>query len=462
MSSAEDIAKLCWQKGAQAVNNEDFDYATDMFYKSVTLVPDNLAYRQSLRTAEFKKYDNNMKGAGMMSRPKLVRIRSKVSRAKSKSNWDDVDKFAEEGLLLNPWDSGLNAAAGKACHQRGYNTVAIFAYQVAVGPGGEPDNINLQREFAKLLQADEKFKEAAVAWRKVHKLDPNDGEARSNETACQFEDARKVGRYDEAGSTRDVMPTHEVNKRLGTNPKNQQADAPGMDPEKDLLHAIRKEPDSIELHQKLGEFYKEKEQLEKAKETYQKALELSDDDQNIKEMIEDIELKQLAKKLENARNTATASPDDEALKKQAGKLARQLLDREIEIYAERTERYPQNKRLKFDLAKRFQRLKRWGEAIPLFQQASLDPRLEVEALVALGKCFLQDNKAQLAQKQFIKALPKISSEENPGTFKDLHYYLARIYEQAKKNEKAEDHYGEILAIDYDYKDVLARMEKMAE
>ncbi len=462
MSSAEDIAKLCWQKGAQAVNNEDYDYATDMFYKSVTLVPDNLAYRQSLRTAEFKKYDNNMKGAGMMSRPKLARIRSKVSRAKSKSNWDEVDKLAEEGLLLNPWDAGLNAAVGEACHQRGFNTVAIFAYQVAVGPGGEPDNITLQREFAKLLQADEKFKEAAVVWKKVHKLDPNDGEARSNETACQFEEARKAGRYDEAGSTRDVMPTHEINKRLGKDPRNQQADAPGMDPEKDLLHAIRKDPGSIELHQKLGEFYKEKDQLEKAKEIYQKALELSDNDQNIKEMIEDIELKQLAKKVEDARNTASTTPDDEALKKQAGKLARQLLDREIEIYAERTERYPQNKRLKFDLAKRYQKLKRWSDAIPLFQQASLDPRLEVEALVALGKCFLQDNKAQLAQKQFVKALPKISSEENPGIFKDLHYYLARIYEQAKKNEKAEDHYGEILAIDYDYKDVLARMEKMAE
>ncbi len=460
MSSAEDIAKLCWQRGAQAVNNEDFDYATDMFYKSVTLVPDNLAYRQSLRTAEFKKYDNNLKGAGMMSRPKLVRIRSKLSRAKSKKNWDEADKIAEEGLLLNPWDAGLNAAVGEACHQRGYNTVAIFAYQVAVGPGGEPDNINLQRAFAQLLQADEKFKEAAVVWKKVHKLNPNDGEARSNVTACEFEDARVSANYDEAGSTRDLMPTHEVNKRLGINPKNQQADAPGMDPEKDLLHAIRKDPKSVELHQKLAEYYKGKEQLDKARETYQKAYELSENDQNIKEMIEDIELKELAKKVEDARNEAGSSPDDESLKKQAGKLARVLLDREIDVYAERIERYPQNKRLKFDLAKRYQRLKRWSDAIPLFQQASLDPRVEVEALISLGKCFLQDNKAQLAERQFVKVLPKMSAEENPNGFKEVHYYLGRIYEQAKKPEKAEDHYGEILAIDYDYKDVRDRLEKL--
>jgi hypothetical protein len=38
--------------------------------------------------------------------------------------------------------------------------------------------------------------------------------------------------------------------------------------------------------------------------------------------------------------------------------------------------------------------------------------------------------------------------------------LGRIYEKAGKNEQAEHHYGEILANDYEYKDVLKRMEEM--
>lgn len=461
MSAAEDIAKQCWQKGSQAVNSENFDYATDMFHKSVMLVPNNLAYRQSLRTATFKKYNNNLKGAGMMSRPKMVKIKTKLSRAKSKKEWDQVDKLAEEGLLLNPWDSTLNATVGDACHRRDYNTVAVFAYQVAVGPGGEPENINMQREFAKLLQTNEQFKEAAIVWKKVHKLDPNDGEARSNVTACEFESARVDAGFDDASSTREVMPAHEMNKKLGVTSGNRAADAPGMDPEQDLLHAIRKDPSSVALQQKLAEYYKSKGQLGQCKQAYEKAFELSDNDQNIKELIEDIELKEMGEELSEAKSTAQASPEDQELKKQAGKLARALLDREIAIYSERTERYPQNKRIKFDLAKRYHRLKRWSDAIPLYQQASLDPRVEVEALASLGKCFLQDNRANLAEKQFTKALPKISTEDNPDLFKEVHYYLGRIYEQAKKTQQAEDHYGEILAVDYDYKDVRVRLESLS-
>ncbi|MBL4886500.1 MAG: tetratricopeptide repeat protein [Planctomycetaceae bacterium] len=462
MSSAEDIAKLCWQKGSQAINSENFDYATEMFHKSVMLVPNNLAYRQSLRTSAFKKYKNNLKGAGMMSRPKMMKIKAKLSLAKSKKKWDEVDKIAEEGLLINPWDSTLNATVGDACHRRDYNTVAVFAYQVAVGPGGDPENINLQREFAQLLQTNEQFQEAAVVWKRVHKLNPNDGDARSNVTACEFEHARVSAGFDDASSTRDVMPAHEISKKLRATSGKQNTDAPGMDPEKDLQHAIRKDPKSIELYLKLAELYKDKGQLEQAKQTYQQAYELSDSDQNIKELIEDLELKELESEIKIAKNDAQASPDDQELKKQVGKLSRTLLDREIKVFAERTVRYPQNKRIKFDLAKRYHRLKRWSDAIPLYQQASLDPRVEVESLASLGKCFLQDNKPKLAERQFVKSLPKLSYEENEELFKDVHYYLGRIYEQAKQPKKSEDHYGEILAVDYDYKDVRTRLEKLSE
>ena len=119
MSGAEDIAKQCWQRGTKAVNSEDYDYATDMFHKAAILVPDNLAYRQSLRAAEFKKYKNNGKGAGMMSKPKLVSLRQKLSRARSKKEWDEVDRIAEEALKLNPWDAAFNASVGEACQERG-------------------------------------------------------------------------------------------------------------------------------------------------------------------------------------------------------------------------------------------------------------------------------------------------------------------------------------------------------
>ena len=459
MSAPEDIAKQCWQRGTKAVNNEDFDFATDMFYTAAVLVPDNLAYREALRAAEFRKYKNNSKGAGMMAKPKLMALRSKLSRAKSKQEWDEVDKIAEEALKLNPWDAQFNASIGEACQQRGYSHIAIFAYQVATGPHGEPENIKLLKEYARLLQDNGKYKEAAGIWAKIQKIDPQDPEARKNATANSFEQTIKEGNYDDAESTRDILSDKQISDRLGlkTNRK-QDMDAPGQDPELDLKHAIRKDPNSSELYQKLAALYESSDRFAEAKEAYRKAHELSGGDRNIQELIEDIELKEMSKQLDQAKSAAQKDPGNEELSKAVSRQARKLIDREVEIFAERVIRYPQNKRLKFELARRYRKLQRWSDAIPLYQQAGTDPRLEVESLFSLGKCFLQDNKQQLALKQFEKVVPKITFEDKADTFKEIHYLMGRLAEQLKDRKKAEDHYGEVLAVDYDYRDVRARLQ----
>ncbi|MCA8985062.1 MAG: tetratricopeptide repeat protein [Planctomycetaceae bacterium] len=461
MSAPEEIAKQCWQRGSKAVNNGQFDFATDMFFTSVSLVPDNLAYRESLRSAEFMKFKDNTKGAGLMARPKLMALRNKLTRAKSKKEWDEVDKTAEEALKLNPWDAYFNSAAGEACKERGYYHVAIFLYQVATGPNGEPDNIKLLKDYAYLLQENEKFKEATGIWARVQKLDPNDTEARQNATANSFQQTIKAGKYDEAETTKDAMTDAQIAARLGYDQKRkQEADAPGEDAELDLKHAIRKDPKSVELHMKLGSLYDSRNRLTEARETYQKALELSGGDHNILEIIEDLELKEMVKQLDRLKLDAQKAPDNKELEKETSSLARKLLDREVEIYAERVPRYPQNKRLKFELARRYGRLQRWGDAIPLYQQASTDPRLEVESVFSLGKCFLQDNKPQLALKQFEKIVDKITFEDKANTFKEIHYLLGRLYDQAKDKQKAENHYGEVLAVDYEYRDVRDRLQQL--
>ncbi|WP_237226391.1 tetratricopeptide repeat protein [Rubinisphaera sp. JC750] len=463
MSAPEEIAKQCWQRGSKAINSEDFDYATEMFYKAAVLVPDNLLYRESLRGAEFRKFGENKKGAGMMARPKLMAMRSKIGRARSKKEWDEIDKIAEEALKLNPWDASFNAAAGEACKERGYYHVAIYLYRIATGPHGEPDNIKLLKEFGYLLEENDQFKEAASIWAKVQKLDPNDTEARQRSTAASFQQTIKAGGYDDAEGTRDVMTDKQISDRLGLKDKRKsEADAPGQDPETDLKHQIRKDPENVELYTKLGYLYDSKEKFEEAREAYGKALELSGGDRNIHEMIEDIELKEMSKELEKYKAAAQANPEDEKAQKRVSKYARKLLDREIEVFAERTQRYPQNKRLKYELARRYRKLQRWSDAIPLYQQAGTDPRLELESFFSLGKCFLQDNKPQLALKQFEKIVKKVTFEDKPEIFKEIHYLLGRLYQQAKDKQKSEDHYGEVLAVDYDYRDVRARLQGLED
>ena len=96
----------------------------------------------------------------------------------------------------------------------------------------------------------------------------------------------------------------------------------------------------------------------------------------------------------------------------------------------------------------------------MLQAASKDIRLEAQVLASLGSCFLAKKQNNLAKRQFEKALEKLTATENPMPFKECHYYLGRLAEEAKDKEAAEKHYTEILAIDYEYKDVVERLKKL--
>ena len=67
----------------------------------------NLTYRQTLRGCEERKYGNNGSGARMAGM-KLMKIRGQIKKAQMKEDWQEINKLAEEGLKINPWDSPLN------------------------------------------------------------------------------------------------------------------------------------------------------------------------------------------------------------------------------------------------------------------------------------------------------------------------------------------------------------------
>ncbi len=161
-----------------------------------------------------------------------------------------------------------------------------------------------------------------------------------------------------------------------------------------------------------------------------------------------------------ATDRARKNPDKERLQEKAKALKKDLVVREIEVLASRIDRNKNDMKMRFELADRYSKTKQYKLAIPLFQQASADSRLKEDALVALGECFVRTGKMDLGRRQFEKALETLSEKEKPDAFKNAHYFLGRLYEKTKKNELAEHHYTEILSVDYDFRDVLKRLEDL--
>ncbi|MBX3438074.1 MAG: tetratricopeptide repeat protein, partial [Planctomycetaceae bacterium] len=272
---------------------------------------------------------------------------------------------------------------------------------------------------------------------------------------AEFEAVRTRGGYQEAKSTQDVAIQR---ARLANKPG--EADAPGMSVEKDLQHAIRKQPEIVENYLKLAHHYRANRKLEEADQTLRKALEVSGGDPGIQEQIEDVELDRMRANLAIAREKLAASPDEAAYQQKVQGLATELLKRELQVFSHRVERYPKEMNLKVELADRLMRIKKWPQAIPLLQKATQHTRLKARAHFMLGMCFMHDAKLSLARGQFERALPELSPDADLKMFSDAYYWAARVCEQLGDKPTAEKYYGELITHNYEYKDAQQRFEAL--
>ena len=452
------IAADCWKKGSEAMSKENWDYAIEMFGKSVMLVPDNLLYRQTLRGVERKKYGDNGSGAKMAGL-RLTKVKTRVKTSRLKKNWDAVDRAVEDGLKINPWEANLLFELGVAARERGFSEVATDAMRNALA--NDTDNKVFARTLAELLESRGDYSEASKIWQRLAKLDPSDAEARTKAMQVLTDNVIDRGGYEGAETTRDAMADEEVAKRLGT-ATGGQADGPGQSEEADLVHAVRREPEMVEHRLNLANHYRKSGKLEEAASTLKEALEISGGDAGIRENLEDVELDLLRQNLNLARDKAAADDGDEEALRNVKALNGELIKREIEVFSSRVQRYPNDLKMKFELGTRFVKIKKYAQAIPLFQVCVKDNRLETGALTSLGKCFIAEKKGKLAKRQFEKAVESISQIDEPDLYKEVHYWLARLLEEEGDRSTAEHHYTEVLAVDYEYKDTLARMEGLSE
>lgn len=456
-------AQEWFKKGTEAMNHQNWDYAIECFGTSTRLAPENQLYRQTRHGCIRKKYGDNGSGARMAG-VRLMGIRGRIKKCRMRKDWKGVEAAAEEGLEVNPWDAQLYFDLGEACYQQDNKDIASFAFTRAVEL--DRQNIEYNRRLGHVLHERSDFDGAIAAFSRIHKLDSMDTDARSMIGRLHAEKTMDHGKYNSADSTRDVKsePQQPVNAyeqdRRARRGQRTEKDAPGESVATDLQHAIRKDPKNINNYLKLADHFREERNLKRAQEVLTQAVEVSENNPDVVEQLEDVQLQLMRDDLAEAVERARKHPEKQRLAEKATALRTELVDKEIDVLSRRIERYPNDLRIKFDLADRYRQVKNWTKAIPLLQQSSSDNRLKGRALVALGECFVRDNKLDLGRRQFEKALEAINVHDNPDAFKNAHYFLGRIYEKAGKTEQAENHFHEILSIDYEYRDVLKRLEKL--
>ena len=424
----------------------NFDYATELYTQCVLGDPGNLLYVANFLGNLQKKYNNNKKG-GKLAGVRSAGAKGAVKKALVQKNWDAVIKNGLEVLKYNPWDVSTLTAMARACEEREHDECELAYLKAALEANINDPEIN--RLAGKALARQGKFDEAIICWHRVTKAKPDDAEAKRAIGDLTVEKTIHKGGYEEAESSRDVR----------ANPQDD-ARGPQLTPERQLEKAIEKDPADPSNYLKLAQLYERREELEKVEELLQKALDASGGDIAIRERLEDLQIRRKARQVAQAKQRAVAEKTQEAVNLYR-KLVADLNRMELELYRDRVERYPNNVAYRFELGLRLKRAGMYREAIEPLQKAREDPRHKGEVLLALGECFQQIKQYRLAMSNYeasLKALGDKDSEERKRAL-----YLAGCLAQGLKEfDKAEAYLTQLAELDFSYRDVAQRLDKIAQ
>jgi tetratricopeptide (TPR) repeat protein len=170
-----------------------------------------------------------------------------------------------------------------------------------------------------------------------------------------------------------------------------------------------------------------------------------------KSRADDIRMRQL----QRAYRQAKAGGDEGAAREARIKQLRF----ELKVFKERTAKYPTDNRLKYEYGVRLFKARKLDEAIPILQVARADAKHRTQCDVFLGRCFYEKGYHHQAVSTLGKALDQHelpSSDEG----KALRYWLARSHEAEGARDPALEQFGRLLEIDYNYRDVRARMDAL--
>ena len=182
----------------------------------------------------------------------------------------------------------------------------------------------------------------------------------------------------------------------------------------------------------------------------------------------DLEIKAAEQRVEERRKAAAGDAENEQLALQLDEANRSLQELKLAEYSERVEKYPTDRKRKYDLGTILFRLGRTEEAMAQFQAAKDEPRLHADAAHNLGLCFHAEGWFVEAVAEFDEALSRVESSEREKTL-DMKYDLmlgliegAKAEKDLEMAQRAKSICSEIARTNIAYRDIRDRRREVDE
>ena len=306
----------------------------------------------------------------------------------------------------------------------------------------------------------EEYAKAVRACGYACKLKPDDAALADEFKNLTAHLTMQKGKYDQDGDFRKSIKDRESQEKF----QSQQAVIKSVDfrqqavaEARQLLQSDDSPQNIFKLVDALGELQTD--------EADNEAIKLLDDaleqfkDFTFKRRSGEIMLRMLRRHVRKAKAKLERNASDEKARDAFTDATKQLLAAELEHYRLCMENYPTDLRLKYEYGVRLMRNQKYDQAIPYLQEARKEPRHKISAMNKIGLCFFMKGWFSDAIDILKQAIEEYEIKDN-DIAKDLRYNLARAYEQQGNTDEALELYRRLAQLDYSYKDVRAKVDRL--
>jgi tetratricopeptide (TPR) repeat protein len=453
-------AKTFFQYGTDAMMKGNIDYGIAMFRQATKAVPDNMMYRQSLRGAERKKFNNDPKKVGMLAGVKNQTILMQAKSARSKGRHHEALEHCEDAFANNPWDVAAARVAAEAAEELGQGGLSQWLLDSAQEVAAKGKDSDFFRFAAAIYEANESWHKAIACWEQVKKFSPNDQDVNRKINALSAASTIKRAGLDDALDERaKAKPAEEAESMQAQLEKLKQAQ---LTPEQRLVKEIMADPTATHAYVELADLYRLRGELEKAEKVLAKGIKANPDDHGLMQIYEDTQIGRLKRAIEVQKHRVQERPEETAAQVKLDELTKMLDKYEVNAFRRRGKLHPEDPKVHYELGVILARTGAHDEAIPEFQLAArmaTVPAHKIQALLAMGLSFETNSAPKLAERNYKEGL-KLLEPEDKDNFLALHYRLGRVGEALGNREAAEEHYNEVAAADYTYQDVAERLRRL--
>ncbi|CAN5348992.1 hypothetical protein BH10PLA2_BH10PLA2_17290 [soil metagenome] len=438
-----------FERANQVLATGNHEYGSQLLLNCCKLDPGSLVYRKALRAAQKAKHNNNLKGSKLSfltNSPAWTKLKA----AKAAQDHFRVLEYGEEILSRNPGDIGAQMDMAESAEAMEFMELGIWLLEQARQKDQKDANVN--RALARLYEKCGEFNRAIALWDLVRTAEPSDMEAQGKAKDLAASETIARGNYSSmvngGGGTPKDTPLESAVERTGPITAHERVKR-----EADNIRGrIERDPTNPLGYLQLAAVYRRVDLRDEAMATLSQGLIPTANSFEIASEIAELEMEPFRNNLAVLERKLAATPNNEELRRLRVQMLRELNSRELNLYRQKSERYPTEMAHRLELGIRLLRSGQHDAAITELQAARSDPRLRWRALLFLGHCFKSRKNWRLAERNFEEALQGLPANEE-AMRKDLLFILATGAAEAGDMNKAIELGYELANIDFGFRDI---------